>query len=132
MPNKLVYYGSTAATAHLEKRSLMTFDTQVAEWINQGYEIIVSGDLNEEALPVLRGAMNKFLLAELNAIYEQDNNELSAVGTEIDKHSQITGSGRLLQDGKDGNKQGAELDMSVTLTFDNEPWHLYTPPSPRD
>jgi hypothetical protein len=77
------------------------------------------GQIDVVALTILRMAMNKFLLAEFNAIYEPQSNQLESVGTEIFETSIIPPgkNGRMLE----ANKQGTELEMMVTLTFDNEP-----------
>ena len=81
-------------------------------------DIFETEELSDNAMPVIRMAMNKFLLKELNAFYEPQSNELESVGTEILDYSIIetSGNGRALQ-----NTEGTELEMEVTLTFDNEP-----------
>ena len=80
------------------------------------------GELSDSALPVLRMAMNKFLMRELNAIYKPDNNELEAVASGIiGKPKAISfsdGDNRMLSE---TNKMGTTVMMEVELTFDNEP-----------
>jgi hypothetical protein len=84
------------------------------------------GNLGDDALVIIRGAMNKFLLTELNAIYEPENNELDAVSSEINEITFLNpGNGNGNGNGNrrvlDGDTKGTELDMTVTLSFDNEP-----------
>jgi len=82
-----------------------------------------AGNLGAEDLVIVRGAMNKFLLTELNAIYEPENNDLDAVSSEISQIASLNlagGTSRNLRT-LNGNTPGTELDMTVTLSFDNEP-----------
>lgn len=76
--------------------------------------------ISDSAYPVLRMAMNKFLLAEFNAIYLTSDNGLESVGSEITAlETTSSPARRALQ------KTGTEATMEVTLTFENEP----SPPS---
>ena len=85
------------------------------------------GMIPEEFKTIVRGAMNKFLLTELNAYYAPQNNELIAVSSEINTIDDVymnpdsddecgnTGSGNgdcIL---------GTLINMHVTCSFDNEP-----------
>jgi hypothetical protein len=81
-----------------------------------------NGDLTRNGEPILRMAMNKFLLAELNAIYTPENNEIKSVGSAvIGAPSAIPPSSgrRILTSNSD--KMGTTMMMEVEVTFDNEP-----------
>eukprot|EP00934_Nitzschia_sp_Nitz4_P009353 Nitzschia sp. Nitz4//scaffold24_size164493//48550//51480//NITZ4_002317-RA/size164493-processed-gene-0.227-mRNA-1//-1//CDS//3329544081//9343//frame0 len=73
-------------------------------------------ELAEDALPVLRMAMNKFLLEEFNAIYESQHNTLASVGTEVLDVYAVTKNGR-----RSLSESGTAAEMEVTLTFEREP-----------
>ncbi|KAL3942225.1 MAG: hypothetical protein SGBAC_003534 [Bacillariaceae sp.] len=73
------------------------------------------GQIVENSFPVVRLAMNNFLSAEMNAIYEPQNNELESVSSSLIGYpATIQPSGKI-------NKMGTEMLMEVKLTFDNEP-----------
>lgn len=72
--------------------------------------------LQDDAIPILRMAMNKFLLAELNGIYASGDNELESVGSEVYEYASLTRPG-----GRSLEEIGTEAEMDVTLTFDSEP-----------
>ena len=76
-------------------------------------------ELLPDALPILRMAMNKFLLTEFNAIYSEDGYPLESVGSEImwDEITTSNPGGRSLQE----QKIGREAEMEVTLSFEQEP-----------
>lgn len=71
-----------------------------------------------DALPVLRMAMNRFLLAEFNEIYAEQGNTIESIGSEVLWDARATDDlgRRSLQ-----RKVGREAEMEVTLTFENEP-----------
>jgi len=73
------------------------------------------GEIAEESFPVARLAMNNFLLAEMNEIYEPQNNELESVS------SSLIGYPATIQPSGQINKMGTEMLMEVKMTFDNEP-----------
>ncbi|CAJ1945140.1 unnamed protein product [Cylindrotheca closterium] len=73
------------------------------------------GEIEENSFPVVRLAMNNFLLAEMNAIYEPQNNELDSVSSSLIGYpATIEPSGQI-------NKMGTEMLMEIKMTFDNEP-----------
>jgi len=75
------------------------------------------GSMNEEAEAVVRMAMNEYLLTELNDIYGPESNELESVGTELLRTAIITKT----SDKRSNLNRGTEMEMELTLTFDNEP-----------
>lgn len=72
--------------------------------------------LQDDAIPILRMAMNKFLLAEFNAIYLPQDDELESVGSEVFSYSATTKNGR-----RSLQEVGTVAEMQVTVTFQTEP-----------
>eukprot|EP00980_Cylindrotheca_fusiformis_P001247 scaffold332_cov117-Cylindrotheca_fusiformis.AAC.7 len=79
------------------------------------------GNIKEESFPIIRMAMNNFILAEMNAFYIPDYNRIEVVSSHLIGYPTVIEPGTHSNRRLSSDKMGTEMLMEIKLTFDNEP-----------